>query len=61
MENISHQYIGAIAIIIFAVFQFFKVDVTESQITSGLTAIVALYVAIRRFNQGDIKVSGVKR
>lgn len=58
--NFSHEYVGALAIVIAGIFQAFKVDTTVEQITSVLTALFGLYVAYRRFSKGDITALGRK-
>lgn len=57
----SNEYIGAIVILLVQVLRVFGVELAESEVTTIVTGIVALWVAVKRFQKGDISLSGVKQ
>lgn len=56
----SQQYIGSIVILLVSLLKMFKIDIGNEELTAILTGAVALWVAIRRYKQGDITVVGSK-
>jgi len=54
----SQQYIGAVVILLISLLKIFKVDIAESDVTTVVTGLVALWVAFRRYQNGDINVFG---
>ncbi len=61
MPNLSHEYIGAIAIIVVSIFKLFQVEVTLDVVTALITGIAGIWIAVRRYNKGDITLGGVKK
>ena len=57
---VSHEYLGAAVIVIISIAKAFGYELGNDEVTTIVTGAVALYVAFRRFQKGDIKVSGVK-
>jgi uncharacterized membrane protein len=58
---LSHEYVGAIAILIVSILNSFGIEVGNEAITGIVTGVVALYVAIRRYQKGDITVGGMRK
>ena len=61
MPNFSHQYISAIAVIAVSIFQLFHIEVTLDVVTSLITGVAGIWIAIKRYKQGDITLGGVKK
>lgn len=57
----SQEYLGAIVILLVQVLKMFGVELAESEVTTIVTGFVALWVAVKRFQKGDISLSGVKQ
>lgn len=57
---ISQQYIGSIVILLISLLKVFKIDIGNEELTTIITGGVALWVAIKRFQKGDITVAGLK-
>lgn len=58
--NISQQYIGSIVILLISLLKMFKIDIGSEELTAIITGAIALWVAIKRFQKGDINVAGIK-
>lgn len=58
---LSHEYTGAIVILLVQVLNLFGVEIANEEVTTIVTGIVALYVAIRRYSKGDISIGGVRQ
>jgi len=58
---LSQEYIGALAILLVSVLSMFKIQVGNETVTALITGVLGLWVAIRRYNKGDITVGGVKK
>jgi cadmium resistance protein CadD (predicted permease) len=58
---ISHEYIGALVIVIVSVLKATGIEIAPDAVTGLITGIVALWIAIRRFQKGDITVVGAKK
>lgn len=56
----SHEYIGAIVILIVSIFKLFNIEVASDAITGLITGIAAVWIAIRRYQKGDINLLGMK-
>lgn len=54
----SQQYIGSIVVLLISLLKMFKIDIGNEELTAIITGAVALWVAIRRYKQGDISVVG---
>jgi uncharacterized membrane protein len=57
----SHEYIGAIVILVGGILKAFGIEIGNDSIEGILTGIIALYIAIRRFQKGDISVLGKRK
>ncbi len=57
----SQEYLASIAIIVVSVLKYFGIEIGSDTITTFLTAALAIYVAIRRYQKKDITVLGVKK
>ena len=58
---LSQEYLGAIALIIVGVLKAFGIQVGNDAITGILTGVIALWIAVRRYQRGDITVGGIKK
>ncbi len=59
--NFSQEYLGAIVILLVQVLKMFGVELATEEVTTIVTGVVALWVAIRRYSKGDISMGGVKQ
>ena len=59
--NFSQEYLGAIVILLVQVLKMFGIELANEEVTSIVTGAVALWVAVRRFQKGDISLGGVKQ
>lgn len=58
---ISQEYISALAILLVSILKTFGVNIGNDEIISILTGALALWVAIRRYNKGDITMGGIRK
>lgn len=58
---ISQEYISALAILLVSILKGLGVNIGNDEVVTILTGALALWVAIRRYNKGDIKMSGVRK
>jgi uncharacterized membrane protein len=56
----SHEYIGALALLVVGILQLFGVAVEQDTITGIVTGVIAVWIAVRRVGKGDITVLGRK-
>lgn len=61
MKNISQEYTGAIAILLYSVLKGFGIELESGVLEGIITGVIALWIAIRRVNRGDITVAGVRK
>ena len=59
--GVSQTYVSALAIILVSLLGLFKVEIGNEVITALLTGILGVWVAIRRYKQGNIQISGVRK
>lgn len=59
--NFSQEYLGAIVILLVQVLKMFGVELATEEVTTIVTGVVALWVAIKRYSKGDISMGGVKQ
>ena len=59
--GVSQTYVSALAIILVSLLGVFKVEIGNEVITALLTGILGVWVAIRRYKQGNIQISGVRK
>jgi hypothetical protein len=57
----SQEYIGALALLIVSALRTFGIDIASDAIMGILTGVVALWIAIRRYQKGDITLAGARR
>ncbi len=57
----SQQFIGSIAILLVSVLKLLKIDIGNDELVTILTGFAALWVAIRRYKQGDITAIGSRK
>lgn len=60
MNGISQQYVGSIVILLISLLKVFKIDIGNEELTAIITGVIALWVAVKRFQKGDINMAGVK-
>ena len=59
--DISQQYVGAIVILVVSLLKIFGVEIANEAITGIVTGVIAIWIAIRRHNVGDITLTGSKK
>ena len=61
----SQQYISALIVIVGALLTLFKVQMDQESVTqiviAAITLISGIWIAYRRYKQGDITVAGIKK
>lgn len=55
------DYIGAIVLVIVGVLHAFGINVANDAITGIITGAIALWIAIKRHQQGDITIAGAHK
>lgn len=58
---LSQEYISAIAILVISIFKLFHIEVTADAVTGIITGALAIWIAIRRYQKGDITLGGIKK
>ena len=58
---LSQEYIASIALVIVGLLKAFGIEIANDAITGIITGGVALYIAFRRYQKGDISLGGVKK
>tara|TARA_R110000868_G_scaffold75379_4_gene217567 strand:+ start:1499 stop:1681 length:183 start_codon:yes stop_codon:yes gene_type:complete len=58
--NISQEYVGALAIIVVSILKTFHIEIGNDVITALLTGVIGIWIAIRRYQKGDITPLGKK-
>jgi len=56
----SQEYLAAIAILIVQVLKMFGIEIGNDAITGILTGVLAIWVAIRRYQKRDINIAGAR-
>ena len=59
--NMSNEYISAIVILLISVLKVFKIEVASDAITGIVTGLLAVWIAFRRYQKGDISLLGVRK
>ena len=54
----SQEYIGALVILVVSVLKIFGIQVASDSINGIVVGVVALWIAFRRYQKGDITVVG---
>ena len=57
----SQEYIAALAIVIVGVLKLFKVDIGTAEVSQILTAGLGIWIMIRRYQRGDITLTGIRK
>jgi hypothetical protein len=57
----SQEYLSALAVVLIGILKMFKIDVDNATITAFITVVLGAWIAIRRYQRGDIKLSGVRK
>lgn len=58
---LSQEYISAIAILVISIFKLFHIEVTADAVTGIITGALSIWIAVRRYQKGDITLGGVKK
>ena len=56
----SQEYISALVILLVSVLRMFKIEVANDAVDGAITVILAIWIAIRRYQKGDITIGGRK-
>lgn len=59
--NLSQEYVSALVVLLVSVLGLFKIEVGNEAITGLITGVLAIWIAIRRYQKGDITVGGFKK
>lgn len=57
----SQEYILAIVLVLGGVLKAVGVEIENSALEGIIAGVIALWIAIRRYQKGDIKLSGVRK
>ena len=57
----SHEYVGALVILLVSGLKLFGIELGAENATALVTGLVAVYVAFRRYQKGDINALGAKK
>ena len=57
----SQEYIGAIVVVLVSLLGLFKIEIGNEVLTALITGIVGVWVAVRRYQKGDINKLGVRK
>lgn len=57
---LSNEYIGSLAIVVVSILKLFKVEIASDQVQGLIVGVIALWVAFKRYQKGDINVLGRK-
>lgn len=57
----SNEYVGAIAILLYSVLKGFGIELENGVLEGIITGVVALWIAFRRHQKGDINIAGVRK
>lgn len=58
---ISQEYVGAIVILLVSVLKLLGIEIGSDVLTSLITSVIAIWVAVRRYQKRDINIVGVKK
>ena len=63
--QISPTYLSAIIVVLASMFQIFKINIGSEELTPIIEGLVAgiggIIILVRRYQKGDIKISGVRK
>jgi small neutral amino acid transporter SnatA (MarC family) len=57
----SQEYILAVVLILGGVLKVFGIQIENSALEGILGGLIALWIAVRRFQKGDITLGGVRK
>ena len=57
----SKEYVSALVVLLVAVLQVFKIEVAPEAVTGIVTGVLALYLAFKRYQRGDINIVGARK
>jgi len=57
----SQEYVGAIALVIVGVLKVFGIDIGNDAIAGIITGVIAVWIAVRRYQKGDITLGGFRK
>lgn len=57
----SQEYVSALAILLVSVLGLFNIKITTADVGGIITGLLAIWVAYRRYQRGDITVAGIRR
>ena len=57
----SNEYIGAIAILIVSGLKMFGIELANDVVMGLVTGVVALWIAVKRYQKGDITLGGFRK
>ena len=57
----SQEYISALAILLVAILKGFNITIGNDAISGIITGVLAVWIAIRRYQKGDITLGGLKK
>lgn len=57
----SNEFAGALVILIISVLKIFKIEIENDAIAGLVTGAVALWIAFKRYQRGDITKLGVRK
>jgi hypothetical protein len=57
----SQEYLGAIVLLVGAVLKIFKIEIENDAIEGLLAGIIAIWIAVRRYQKGDIGILGGRK
>lgn len=57
----SQEYIGAIALLVVSLLQAFGIVVEQNAVVGIISGVLAVYIAFRRYQKGDITVGGFRK
>ena len=57
----SQEYVSALVVVLIGVLGLLKIQVAPETVTALVTGVLGLWIAIRRYQKGDIKLSGVRK
>jgi len=57
----SQEYVGALAIVLVGVLKLFGVEIGTETVSTVIMAVIAVWVAVRRYQKGDITPLGARK
>lgn len=57
----SQEYIGSIVLVIVGILKAFGIEIASDAISGIITGSIAVYIAIRRYQKGDITPLGARK